>query len=148
MLQSAMALQEQSVANFAGVFRHTPRKQKTVSHRQNMLKVTWSSVELDGGQLANERFDLSVSTVVEALKTARSNDRDELLINDIAPDMLVGSADITEIQEIIEQIVREACARIGREAPEMRLSLRGSAYDIRCYLGRRKPTDYLFDPDA
>lgn len=148
MLQSAMALQEQSAAGFAGVFRHTPRKQKTVSHRQSMLKVTWSSVEMDGEQLAQERFDLSVSTVIEALKTARSNDRDELLISDFAPDALVGSAEVSELQEIIEHIVNEACSRTGRDAPEMRLSLRGNKYDLRCYLGRMKPTDFLFDPDT
>ena len=83
MLQAAMAIQGSQNRGFAGVFSHTPSKQKSKSRHSTMVKVTWSSVELEGGQLAHERFDLAVSTVIEALKTARSNDRDELLISDI-----------------------------------------------------------------
>jgi hypothetical protein len=148
MLHADMAFQEHMTQSIGGSFHFAPRKRQNVSNRRSFLKVTWSSVELDGDNLSQDTFDVAVSTAVEALKLARSNDREELLVNDIAPGLDVGSVDIPEIQQRLENIIAEACARIGQDRPEMRLSLRGNCYDLRCYLGRTKPTDYRFDPDA
>jgi len=148
MLQAGMAFEEHMTQGIGGSFQFAPRRRQHVSNRRSFLKVTWSSVEMDGATLSHDTFDVSVSNAVEALKMARSNDREEMLISDIASGYEVGSPDIPAIQERLERVITEACARIGQDRPEMRLSLRGQSYDLRCYLGRTKPTDYQFKPDA
>ncbi len=148
MLQADMAMQMPLNPAHAIAVKLASRKRASVPQSRSHLKVTWSAIELDGSRLAADAYDVATSLMVEAFKLAKSNDRDELLIANFAPDVEVGSPQVAELQGKIEELVAEACARIGDDAPEMRLSLHGDEYDLRCYLGRSRPTDFRFDYDA
>lgn len=108
------------------------------------VRVTWSTIEVEGERLKTDLVDVSIATVIEALKLAQSHEKDELLIANIAPGATVGTSDVTDRQAQVEHIVKEAAARIGIDAPIMRLSLRGAEYDLRCYVGALKPSDYEY----
>ena len=147
MLQTDVALRSGAVYRGPSVAGYRSKGRISVSNFRSLVKVTWSSVELAGAELADEPFDFAVSQVVEALRLAKSNDKEELIIANIAPFAMVGSAEVSEVQASLEKVVTEAFDRLGDERPEIRLSLRGSEYDLRCYLGRIKPTDYVFDAE-
>jgi len=146
MMHAAVARRVPSDSDPYALQNATPIQHRTTSPRRGIL-VSWSCVELQGPDLTDCDYDIAVSLVVEAFKAAKAHDKDELLISNIAPDAPVGSPEVTEFQIGVEELVTEAVARLGRELPEMRLSLGAAKYDLRCYLGRNKPTDHLFDQE-
>ncbi|MGR3290387.1 MAG: hypothetical protein ACU0C9_04235, partial [Paracoccaceae bacterium] len=73
-----------------------------------------------------------------------------LKINNITPWIAVGnleSRQIPIIQKKIEHRLASACKQIRRPVPDSRLDLTHGVYGIRCYLGRTKPTDHVYDED-
>ena len=148
MLQADLAMYSPAgTAPSAAMSVRSEQKRRT-KPANRPFRLTWSSVEFDGSSIGAEMYDLAVRSIAEAMKAALSNDKDELLITNMAPGAEVGSAAVADFQDHVEALVEEAAARIGHDAPEMRLSLRGDQYDLRCYMGRTKPTDYVFDAGA
>lgn len=147
MLQAAVATSASNAGPIKVAYARKKANRGAGTRVRSTICLTWSAVELAGNDLADGDFDVSVRLVIEALKSAQSNGKSELLISNIAPDVEVGSAEVTELQLRIEALVVEAVTRLGLDQPEIRLSLRGDEYDLRCYLGRHKPSDYRFDLD-
>ncbi len=145
MMHAAVA--HRTTSDYAAYAQPKVRVERNTSKmRKAAFRVTWSSIDMDGETLLDGDFDLSVSMVVEALRAAEANHKDELLVSNLAADLSVGSPLVSEVQATVETLIREACDRIGRDVPEMRLALRNNEYDLRCYVGRYMPTD--FDPEA
>lgn len=114
------------------------------------FEVTHSSVCMDGSNLWRESFDAALTHVIEAIRLAELRGKSELLMSDVTPWVKIDKGEISnvpETQERVEELVAKACARLKRDVPEIRLTLRGSEFDIRCYLGREKPSDHVFEDD-
>ena len=88
--------------------------------------------------------------MVEAVRLADLRAKPELKINNISPWIAVGSdasCQVPILQKKIQNYLAQACKTLKRAVPECRLDLSHGAYGIRCYLGRTKPTDHVFDED-
>lgn len=146
MIQTAVAMQAGYRRNSSATLtvNNTTHKSR-MSKTPPSVKVTWSTIEVEGERLSSDLSDVSIAIVVEALKMAASHEKDEVIIANIAPGVAVGTPDVADCQARVEGIVTEAAARIGADAPVMRLSLRGKEYDLRCYVGALKPSDYEFN---
>ena len=129
-------------------FRPKKNKRPDMPPRDTKHKITWSAVEVHAASLLQDDFEMSVASMIQAIDLARAHKREEFLVLNIAPGAMVGSADVSEAQQALEEVIQTAFSRTGRAAPELRLSLRGHEYDLRLYLGRTKPTDFRFDHDA
>lgn len=114
------------------------------------FEITYSSVCMDGSNLWRESFDSALIHVIEAIRLAELRGKSELLMLDVTPWVKIQNGEISnvpETQERVEELLVKACARLRRDVPEIRLTLRGSKFDIRCYLGREKPSDHVFEDD-
>ena len=127
------------------IYKSKRRKRTPMSNTNKSIRVTWSSVEVQSHLLLCDDFELAVAAMVKAIDMAATQDREEFLVIDIAPGEPVGSAKISEIQGRLEKVISEGFSRVGRQTPETRLSLRGSEYDLRLYIGRSRPTDFRFE---
>ncbi len=117
---------------------------------RKMFHTTPHALCMDGRHLARENHDVALAQLQEAIRLAELHGKSELLIGDIAPRARPGEGDpaqVPEVQGRIEEILAEACARLGREMPETRLSLHFGKFHIRCYLGREKPSDHIHEED-
>ena len=115
---------------------------------QQGFELATISVQMDGSNLWREHEELSLHRLIEAVRFAHRNGKSELLICNITPWFRIGEGDVTQVTEIQNRIVSQltnACRRIGQDIPETRLSLRNGEFDIRCYLGREKPSDFFFE---
>ena len=115
---------------------------------QQGLELATFAVQMDGSNLWREHEEISLHHMIEAVRLAQRNGKSELLIYNITPWFRIGEGDVTQVTEIQNKIVAQltdACRRIGQDLPETRLSLRNGEFDVRCYLGREKPTDYYFE---
>lgn len=142
MLQAAVATRGDTATSFGVSYSYGNVSRRSAIPSGPAFHLTWSSVEFEGARLADDEFDAAVRQVQEAIKAGDANDKEELLIANFAPGVPVGSPVVTDLQLQIEEYLREAATRLGRDVPEMRLSLRGEEYDLRCYLGRSRPTDF------
>ncbi len=115
-----------------------------------LIEISFRSVELDGRNLWREPADVVVGQLAEAVRLADLHDMVELNINNITPWIAVGDADSCQVpilQKKLMQKLKLACERIKRPMPASRLNLSHGEYSIRCYLGRFKPTDHVYDED-
>jgi len=115
-----------------------------------IFETTPRAIRMDGSHLSRELHEVAVGQMVEALRMAEFRKRSELLICNIAPWVKVGKSDVTrvpETQDRVMQILSDACDYLGRDIPEARLTLHFGEFDIRCYLGREKPTDHVYEED-
>jgi hypothetical protein len=114
------------------------------------FEVTHSSVRMDGRNLWREPFASALDHVIEAIRVAELRGKSELLMSDVTPWVKIVKGEISnvpETQKHVEELISRACARLKRDIPEIRLTLRGGEFDIRCYLGREKPSDHVFEDD-
>ena len=87
----------------------------------------------------------------EAIRLAELRGKSELLMSNVTPWVKINKGEIfnvPETQEVVEKLLVKVCARLKRDVPEVRLTLRGSEFDIRCYLGREKPCIWLFSKQS
>lgn len=115
-----------------------------------MFEVTFSAVEMDGQNLWREQAKIAFGQFGEAIRLAEIRGKSELLICNIAPWIKIGIDDtsqVTEVENHILEILSAACQFLGRRMPECRLDLRHGEFGIRCYMGRDKPSDHLFEED-
>ena len=115
-----------------------------------LLAMTYSTVTMDGRNLWREHADVAVAQLSEALRLADLRGKQELLIENITPWIEVGQPEtgrVPVIQKRIERHLAAACRRIGRDEAVCRLDLNRGIFSIRCYLGRMKPTDYVYEED-
>ncbi len=125
-------------SGLAGV--HTPR----------LLGMNYSAVEMDGRNLLREQDNVVVAQLCEAMRLADLRGKEELLIENITPWVKVGRTDTSKVpvvQDKIERLIQAACRQIGRASPVCRLDLRHGIFNIRCYLGRTRPSDFVHDED-
>ena len=131
-------------------YKTTPKLFAPVPAREQMFTVTMSSVTMDGSNLWREPVEVAFGQLMEGIRLAELRGKSEMVICNIALDTIAGERDATivvEAQEEIEDIIEDVSKRLGREMPECRLNLRAGEFDIRCYLGREKPSDYVFEDD-
>lgn len=134
-------------ATQAMAFSGYSEQRRQVAQDYDDLKLTWSAVEVEGASLTNAASEAGIAHAIDALAMARDNSREEVIVTNIASGVAVGTAEVSELHQKCDRIMAKAAARLGQEAPEMRLSLRGGEYDLRCYVGRTRPTDFSFDSD-
>ncbi len=114
------------------------------------FEITYQAIEIDGRTLARDQADTVIARLGEALRIAQLRSKSELYIDNIAPEIRVGQSDTGQVPIIQDRILahlRAACEEAGREMPTCRLDLRHGHFGIRCYLGRAKPTDYVYEQD-
>ena len=105
---------------------------------------------MDGRNLWREPQDVAVAQLAEALRLADLRGKSELYICNIAPWIKVGQADTGQVPIIQDKILRylqAASQQLDRDVPACRLDLRHGEFGIRCYLGRMKPTDHVYEED-
>lgn len=115
-----------------------------------MFEMTFRAVEMDGRNLWREPAEVAIGQLAEAMRLADLRGKPELYINDITPWITVGQADTGQvpiIQDRIMRSLRAACKQIKRDMPVCRLDLRRGEFGIRCYLGRMKPSDHVYEED-
>jgi hypothetical protein len=86
----------------------------------------------------------------ELIEYCRETGKDELLIRNIAPASKVGpndTATVLAVQKAIVAFVCDTITKCGMDKPESRLALRQGQFDIRFYLGKQKPTNFLCEED-
>ena len=114
------------------------------------ISVTFSSVEMDGRHLINDPKEVSVARLAEAMRLAQMHEKEVLMITNFAPGTKTcdqAAAKVPLIMREIQEMLELACADTLRGVPESRLDLHGGEYGLRCYLGRTKPTDFIFAED-
>ncbi len=134
----------------SALFQGNPNLKNVSNKSAPLIKVSFRTVELDGQNLWREPEDVVVGQLAEAIRLADRRDMTELKINNIAPWIAVGDADSCQVpilQKKIQQKLEIACERVKRPMPECRLDLSHGDYGIRCYLGRIKPTDHVYEED-
>ena len=120
------------------------------SSSSQLIEMTFRAVELDGQDLWREQTDGMIGQLAEASRLADLRDKTELKINNFAPWIEVGcheSCQVPILQQKIQRSLAAACKKLKRRVPASRLSLARGQYGIRCYLGRNKPTDHVYDED-
>lgn len=111
----------------------------TITRTSHELLVDWSEMKDSSRQSIRAGFE-------QIIALCKSTGKDEFVVEDIAPDYKVGSGDpaiVMLAQERIVSMFMQSATNHFRELPEYRLSLRRGAFDLRFYLGRTRPTDYL-----
>lgn len=131
-------------------FMPMPRISEVEAYAEQNLRVTHSTVSLNGKNLWREPVETALSQIIEAIRLAELRGKSEMMLLNVTPWVNIGDGEITNVLETqtrVEELLAKACARLKRDVPEIRLSLRGGEFDIRCYLGREKPTDHIFEDD-
>lgn len=123
---------------------------KRVAAHVSFLEIKFRSIDVDGTNLWREHHDVAIGQLAEALRQADLHGKPELNIDNISPQISVGDADTAQIpiiQRKIERFLAAASKKLNREMPVCRLDLHNGQFGIRCYLGRMKPTDFIFGED-
>lgn len=131
-------------------FTPNPRVSEADNFAEPNPRVTHSTVCLNGKNIWRQPLEVSLTQIIEAIRLADLRGKSELMLLDVTPWVNIGQGKITNVPETqirIEELLSKACMRLKRDVPEVRLSLRGSEFDVRCYLGREKPTDHVFEDD-
>lgn len=131
-------------------FVSMPRPDLPVAMPEPAYEVTHSAICMDGSNLWREPTDTALVHVIEAIRLAELRGKSELVMLNITPWIKIRSGEITnvpETQELLEGLLTRACNRLKCDMPEIRLTLRGGEFDLRCYLGREKPSDHVFEDD-
>ncbi|HHS89516.1 MAG TPA: hypothetical protein ENJ26_04030 [Rhodobacteraceae bacterium] len=150
MLQAEALTPTPTHAFSSGETRHSPNAALSVALAPRLLSMNYMAVEMDGRNLLRGPEDVAVAQFCEALRLADLRGKEELLVENIAPWVKVGHTDTSRVpivQDKIERYIAAACRKIGRDIPVCRLDLRHGVFNIRCYLGRMKPSDFVHDED-
>jgi len=110
-----------------------------ITRTRHELLLDWSEMKDSSRNSTRAGFE-------QIIALCEAKGKDEFVVEDIAPDYKVGEGDpaiVMEAQERIVWIFMQAATTRFRELPEFRLSIRRGAFDLRFYLGRTRPTDYL-----
>ncbi|MEE9428543.1 MAG: hypothetical protein V3V25_10390 [Paracoccaceae bacterium] len=137
-------------ATAAAIVRKKSGNKGTPSIQGRLIEMSFRSVEMDGCNLWREPDDVAVGQLAEALRLADLHGKSELKINNITPWIAVGHVDSCRVptyQRKIQGYLELACEKLKRQVPECRLDLSRGEYGIRCYLGRVRPTDHVYDED-
>lgn len=127
--------------------------QATVPNAPNsneLIKVGFKSIELNGHNLWRDPENVAIGQLAEAIRLADQHQRSELNINNITPWIKIGreeTAQVPIIQDKIQRHLNAACIKLQRAIPECRLDLSQGEFGIRCYMGRFKPSDHIFEED-
>lgn len=114
------------------------------------VSVSFSSIEIDGRHLQSDPKEVSVSRLSEAMRLAQLHNKEELMIANFAPGTNSGddsAKNVPLVMREIQNMLAIACEGDMRGTPESRLDLHRGEYGLRCYLGRTKPTDFIFAED-
>lgn len=131
-------------------FMPMPRASEADKFAEPDLRVTHSTICLNGKNICQQPTEVSLAQVIEAIRLAELRGKNELVLLNVTPWVNIMQGKITNVPETqirIEELMNKACMRLKRDVPEVRLSLRGGEFDVRCYLGREKPTDHVFEDD-
>ncbi|MEE9388313.1 MAG: hypothetical protein V3U96_06855 [Paracoccaceae bacterium] len=134
----------------AGMMHVHPQAKNQPSPNSQLIEISFRSVEFNGQNLSRELDDVIVGQLVEAVRLSDLRDKNEMNINNIAPWVEVGHEDSCQVpilQKKIQKNLERACAQLKRPVPECRLNLSRGEFSIRCYLGRNKPTDHIYNED-
>jgi len=132
------------------VMLSSPRDLSPVVLPEPSFEVTHSSVRMDASNMWRESTYSALSQIIEAIRLAELRGKSEMLMSNVTPWVKINKGEIFNVPETlerVEELLVKACARLKRDVPEIRLTLRGSEFDIRCYLGREKPSDHVFEDD-
>ncbi len=124
--------------------------QKIPGAMPEKLSISFSAIEIEGADMCHDPKEVSVARIAEAMRLARVHGKEELMIADITPEIHTDQPDACQVPLIkkeIEAFLQAACTDDGFEMPECRLDLHGGQFGLRCYLGRTKPTDFIFAED-
>jgi hypothetical protein len=136
-------------ASFASILPTKGHEDSSVVSPQ-LFELTYQAVEMDARDLWREKQDIVVAQLVEAVRLAELRGKQELYLCNITPWIKVGQADTGQVPIIQDKILdhlRLACEKLEREMPVTRLDLRQGEFGVRCYLGRMKPTDHVYEED-
>jgi len=134
----------------AAILQRTGGVNNPVPPAPGPMEVSFRSVEIEGRNLTHEPHEIVVDQLADAIRLADLRRKPELNINDITPLIEVGDADAAQvpiIQQNIQDKLMLACKKMKRPLPECRLDLSHGKFNIRCYLGRTKPSDHIFAHD-
>jgi len=114
-----------------------------VTRTRYEILVNWSDIKDSSRRSTKAGFE----QIIALCKAAQ---KDEFVVEDIAPGFVPGSGDpkpAMAAQERIVGIFMQAAKPRFRRPPEHRLSLRRGVMDLRFYVGRTLPTDIFISPD-
>jgi len=123
---------------------------KSTPALSTLFDMTFQAVEMDGSNLWRESEEVLVGQLVEAVRLADLRQKSELNINNITPWVKIGeqqTGQVANVQKNIQTALVVACNKLNRVAPECRLNLYRGEFGIRAYMGRGKPTDFVFEED-
>ncbi len=149
MIQAEAVSPNDATIISAGSFQE-PVKPTRVTAALKKFKVAYQSIEFDGCGLWHEQDQVAVNQLAEALRVAEAHGKFELNINNFTPWIKIGEDETKQvpiIQQDIQRNLATACEKLGRDIPESRLDLQRGEFAIRCYLGRTKPTDHIYEED-
>ena len=132
------------------IFQAPLSRRQPASSPTQLIETSFGAVELEGRDLWREPEDVAIGQLCEAVRLSDLRSKPELKINNISPWVAVGSEESCQVPILQKKILRylaQACDRLKRPTPECRLDLSRGEYGIRCYLGRTKPTDHVYDED-
>ena len=114
------------------------------------VSISFSAIEIDGSNFNFDPREVTIERLAIALRLAKMHGKQELMIENIAP--AVHSPDkeasrVPLLKKEIESFLEVACSKSNGEMPECRLDLHNGSFGLRCYLGRMKPTDFIFAED-
>lgn len=127
----------------------TSEKSLTRALKKTGANVTVSKVLLSGSEILTlERGD-ALQAVSEAVRLADIRGRDELTIESFATveGGEIDQQNVNDLQDALEDLVAAACDQMAREFPVTRLTRHATGFDLRCYMGGEKPTDYVHIED-
>lgn len=114
------------------------------------IRVTYSTVEIQGAHLCQDPKELALAQLAAAIRQAKAQDKSELMICDITPGIIPGQAAAARVPLVmkkIQSLLETACEKSMAARPECRLDLHHGQFGIRCYLGHTKPTDFTYEED-
>lgn len=116
-----------------------------------VIEQTLCEVSVDWTQFWACSNNLLRSSFEKLVEFCGDVEKEELVIRNIAPSHSAtrrNTATVLAAQDAIVALVNQAMAELGFEQPVSRLALRQGEFDVRFYLGSRKPTDHVFHDDA
>lgn len=133
-----------------GTFHPPVKTGRGATPMSKRVNLTFQAVEFEGVDIYHQSDESAVSHLAEALRLAETRGKSELKINNITPWIKVGedeTGQVPIIQNEIERKLAIACKKLRHNIPECRLDLHRGEFAIRCYLGRMKPSDHIYEED-
>lgn len=130
--------------------RETPAIRNRVSPLPKSVSISFSAIEIDGSNFNCDPKEVTIERLAIALRLAKMHGKQELMIENIAPAVHTSEAAgsrVPLLKKEIESYLEAACSKSNGDTPECRLDLHNGSFGLRCYLGRMKPTDFIFAED-